>query len=166
MDPAATTVFRFSGEGVHLEFAGSEEFVAQQLERFQSIIRRAIGAAPEPASGGSASAQGGEPAPAATATGESLESWAAARAVRGGRGGIQDRIMLFIAYLQNVQGRREVNGADILWCYQQMGMEKPKNLSNALGVLKRSNKYLDEGSRRGFYTLSAEGRRFVEARFR
>lgn len=167
MEPTGNTVFRFSGEGVHLEFAGSEEFVAQQLERFQSIIQRAIGQAPQAASGGGASqASGGEPAPAPSGTAETLEGWVASRPVRGGRGAIQDRIVLFIAYLQNVQGKREVNSSDITWCFQQLGLEAPKNLSNTLGMLKRKIKLLDEGSRRGFYTLSADGRRFVESRFR
>ena len=162
LDPASSTVFRFSGDGVHLEFAGSEDFVAQQLERFQPVIQRALRQAPA-AGGGDAAAAG---APQAAAGGESLEAWTAARSVRGGRGAITDRIMLYIAYLQLVQGKREVSGPDIVWCFQQQGLERPKNLSNTLGQLKRSSKLLDEGSRRGFYTLSGEGRRLVETRFR
>ncbi|MFM8979236.1 MAG: hypothetical protein ACKOSS_02050 [Planctomycetia bacterium] len=172
MEPTGNAVFRFSGEGAHLEFAGSEEFVAQQLERFQSIIQRAIGQAPQAAAGsagaGAGSSQGRESASReatgrATATGETPDAWVAARPVRGGRGAIQDRIVLFIGYLQMAQGKHEVNSTDIVWCFRQLGLEVPKNLSNTLGLLKRKIKFLTEGSRRGYYSLSADGRKFVQS---
>jgi hypothetical protein len=156
---AAETVFRFAAEGVDLEFAGSEDFVEKQLARFQTFLKGAVGA-PEPA-----------PAPAAApaesaAPKESLESFYAARPLREGRGAIQDRILLFIYYLQRVQGKREVSGDDILWCFQQLGIPEPKNLHNALGILKRKIKHLQEGSKRGLYGLSPEGAAYVEGRFR
>jgi hypothetical protein len=152
------TVFRFSSDGVDLEFAGSESFVEKQLARFQKFLRGSVGlteAAPEPA------------APAAPApTTEPLETFYANRPVREGRGAIQDRILLFIYYLQRVQGKREVAGEDILWCFQKLGIETPKNLHNALGILKRKIGHLQEGSKRGLYGLSPEGEHYIEGRFR
>ena len=94
------TVFRFSSDGVDLEFAGSESFVEKQLARFQKFLRGSVGlteATPEPAAAAA-------PAPAT----EPLETFYANRPVREGRGAIQDRILLFIYYLQKVQGKREV----------------------------------------------------------
>src|SRR5437016_3348654 len=114
---AGETVFRFAAEGVDLEFAGSEDFVEKQLPRFQTFLRGAAGVV--------------EAAPAAApseAPKETLEQFFAARPMREGRGAIQDRILLFIYYLQRVQGKREVSGEDILWCFQQLGIEEPKNL--------------------------------------
>ena len=86
--------------------------------------------------------------------------------MREGRGAIQDRILLFIYFLQNVQGKRECSGDDILWCHQQADVSEPKNLHNALGILKRKVGYLQEGTKRGLYGLSPEGKDYIEGRFR
>jgi hypothetical protein len=153
------TVFRFAAEGVDLEFAGSEDFVEKQLARFQQFLRGAVGIV-EAAPATAAAPAAAEPVK------ESLESFFAARPMREGRGAIQDRILLFIYYLQRVQGKREVSGEDILWCFQQLAIEEPKNLHNALGILKRKIKHLQEGSKRGLYSLSPEGAAYVEGRFR
>src|SRR5262245_9607089 len=123
MSPDPETVFRFSSEGVDLQFAGTEEFVEKQLARFRAFLHSAVGApAPDVAT---------EPA----VPKESLDAFYAARPLREGRGAIQDRILLFIYYLQRVQGKGEVSGDDIQWCFQQLGIPQPKNLHNALGVL-------------------------------
>ncbi|MCC7137839.1 MAG: hypothetical protein IT460_05355 [Planctomycetes bacterium] len=155
------TVFRFAAEGIDLEFAGSEEFVEKQLARFQPFLRHAVG-------GGDSAPAASPAAPSApsAAPKESLEAFYAARPLREGRGAIQDRILLFIHYLQHVQGKREVSGDDIVWCFQQLGIPEPKNLHNALGILKRKIGHLQEGSKRGLYSLSPEGITYVEGRFR
>jgi hypothetical protein len=155
-----STVFRFTAEGVDLEFAGTEEFVEQQVERFRRFLEQAVGTAAPPAA-----ASPDATADASSAPKESLDAYYAARPLREGRGAIQDRILLFIYYLQHVQGKREVSGDDILWCFQQLGLERPKNLHNALGILKRKLGHLEEGSRRGLYALSSAGRSYVEGRF-
>lgn len=153
------TVFRFAAEGIDLEFAGSEEFVEKQLARFQSFLRHAVG-------DGAAAPAASAPSAAPAAPKESLEAFYAARPLREGRGAIQDRILLFIYFLQHVQGKREVSGDDIVWCFQQLGISEPKNLHNALGILKRKIGHLQEGSKRGLYALSPEGTTYVEGRFR
>jgi hypothetical protein len=157
---AGETVFRFAAEGVDLEFAGSEDFVEKQLTRFHTFLRGAVGIV-EAAPAGAA-----PPAEPTDGQKESLEEFFAARPMREGRGAIQDRILLFIYYLQRVQGKREVSGEDIVWCFQKLGIEEPKNLHNALGILKRKIKHLQEGSKRGLYSLSPEGAEYVEGRFR
>jgi hypothetical protein len=161
MPDAPETVFRFTSEGVDLEFAGTEDFVEKQLARFRPFLQGAVGleAPPAPA----------EPAPAPEAPSgprESLETFYAARPLREGRGAIQDRILLFIYYLQRAQGKREVSGDDITWCFQRLDIPQPKNLHNALGILKRKIGHLQEGTKRGLYALSPEGVAYVEGRFR
>ena len=159
MPEAPETVFRFASDGVDLEFAGTEEFVEKQLARFRRYLEGAVGGTPAPATPG---------APEAAPSGpkESLDEFYAARPLREGRGAIQDRILLFIYYLQKVQGKREVSGDDITWCFQQLNIPQPKNLHNALGILKRKIKHLQEGSKRGLYSLSPDGESYVEGRFR
>ncbi len=151
------TVFRFAAEGVDLEFAGTEDFVEKQLARFHRFLSQAVGA-PEP----EAPAAPEEPA----APKVTIDEFCDARPVREGRGAIQDRILLFIYYLHTYQGKREVSGDDITWCFQQRNITQPKNLHNALGILKRKIGYLQEGSKRGLYSLSPEGVAYVEGRFR
>lgn len=159
---AGETVFRFTAEGVDLEFAGSEEFVEKQLARFQAFLHAAVGSPEAPAPAAAAAG----PVPASGGGKESLEDFYAARPLREGRGAIQDRILLFIYYLQKVQEKREVSGEDIVWCFQKLSIVEPKNLHNALGILKRKIKYLQEGSKRGLYSLSPEGEAYVIGRFR
>ncbi len=169
MPETPSTVFRFAAEGVDLEFAGSEDFVEKQLQRFQTFLRGAVGGAEVPTAAGVAPAvvaPAGATATASSGSTESVAEFYKARPVREGRGAIQDRILLFIYFLQNVQGKRDVSGDDILWCHQQAGVPEPKNLHNALGILKRKVGYLEEGTKRGLYGLSAEGRSYIEGRFR
>jgi hypothetical protein len=167
MSDTAATVFRFAAEGVDLEFAGSEDFVEKQLARFQVFLQTAVGGreparAPVAAEAAAPSAGTSDP----KSPKETLADFYAKHPVRGGRGAIQDRILLFIYFLQNVQGKRECSGDDILWCHQQAGVSEPKNLHNALGILKRKVGYLQEGTKRGLYGLSPEGKTYIEGRFR
>ena len=167
MSETATTVFRFAAEGVDLEFAGSEDFVEKQLARFQSFLQTAVGVhAPAPAPVAAEVAAPGAAASEPKSSKEGLAVFYAKHPVREGRGAIQDRILLFIYFLQNVQGKRECSGDDILWCHQQAGVSEPKNLHNALGILKRKVGYLQEGTKRGLYGLSSEGKTYIEGRFR
>ena len=125
MSETPATVFRFAAEGVDLEFAGSEDFVEKQLVRFQSFLKSAVGgneAAPvAPAAPAPAAAS---PAPVASGSKENIAEFYEKHPVREGRGAIQDRILLFIYFLQNVQGKRECSGDDILWCHQQAGVSE------------------------------------------
>lgn len=159
MSEEPTTVFKFTAEGVDLEFAGSEVFVEKQVQRFRAFLEAAVGdAVPETAS----PAEGSE----STETAETLETFYAARPTREGRGAIQDRILLFIYYLQHVQDKQAVSKEDIGWCFNRVGLGTPKNLLNALGNMKRKLGYLQGGGRRGLYRLAPRGQQYVEERFR
>ena len=43
MSEQPETVFKFTAEGVDLEFAGSEEFVERQVKRFRHFLESAVG---------------------------------------------------------------------------------------------------------------------------
>ncbi len=165
MSEAPQTVFKFTAEGVDLEFAGTEAFVEQQLERFRPFLEGAVGLTTRgPAAASPAEAPPAAPEPEAPAPG--FAQFAAERPVRPGRGAIQDSIMMAIYFLQSEQNRKDVNARDIIHCFQMAGWEEPKNLHNALGVLKRNLGLLQEGSQRGLYQLSPLGVQHVESRFR
>jgi hypothetical protein len=162
MSDEAKTVFKFTAEGVDLEFAGSEAFVEKQVQRFRAFLEAAVS---DSASKGAASAEAA--ASADTADGaDSLDAFYKARPTREGRGAIQDRILLFIYYLQHVQGKQAISKEDIGWCFNQVGLSTPKNLLNALGNMKRKLGYLQGGGRRGLYRLAPKGQQYVEERFK
>ena len=151
------TVFKFTAEGVDLEFEGSEEFVEKQVQRFRTFLEAAIGdSSGGPAAGGATTAPGRRGGGAGPPGGV-----VAAPPTREGRGAIQDRILLFIYYLENVQGKHAVSKEDISWCFQQVGLSTPKNLLNALGNMKRKLHYLQGGGRRGLYQLAPKGQQYV-----
>lgn len=152
---SSETMFRLRADGIKLEFAGTEAFVEKQVMRFRSFLERSVGVAPI------------DVAPSAAPT-ESVpfSEFSGSRPIRAGRGAIQDRILLAFFYLLDVQGKREVSADDLMWCFQDAEWERPKNLHNALGILKRKLEHLQEGGRRGLYQLSAKGRRYAEGRFR
>jgi hypothetical protein len=156
MDEQTDTIFKFTAEGVDLEFTGSEAFVERQVKRFRQFLESAVGVEETAAAAPPVEAEPGD---------EPFDTFAAARPVREGRGAIQDRILVSIYYMNVNKRKRDVSGDDILYCFRLAGWEKPKNLHNALGILKRKLGYLQEGSGRGLYQLSPSGLQYVEGRF-
>lgn len=161
---AKDTVFKFTAEGIDLEFAGSEDFVEKQVERFRAFLQGAVSHAAS-SSGLPAPTPAAPPAPPAERSTETLSEFYAARPTREGRGAIQDRILLFIYYMQRVQGKQAASKEDIAWCFQQVGLGVPKNLLNALGNMKRKLGFLQGGGPRGLYQLSTKGESYVTDRF-
>ena len=102
MSEAPETVFKFTAEGVDLEFAGTEEFVERQVQRFRKFLEGAVGVGDE------AGAEAG--ASAAAPSQEGFAEFSAKRPVREGRGAIQDRILLSIYYMNAVKKKRDVSG--------------------------------------------------------
>lgn len=161
-DATPHTVFRFAAGDIDLEFAGPEDFVDAQVERFRGLLENAVGIE----SNGKVEMRATGTKPKPKRPGETLESFYSERPVRDGRGSIQDRILLFIYFMDRIQSRSEVSARDITHCFQQLDIETPKNLHNTLGLLKRNRGFLGEGSKRGLYCLSPKGRQYVESRFK
>jgi hypothetical protein len=156
-EPSPQTVFRFTAAGIDLEFAGTEEFVLRQVERFRPFLEGAVHQSGVPAPA--------PPPPAPAPKEGSLQSYFDARPTREGRGAIQDRILLFVHYLQSVQGKNAASKEDIAWCFQQVGLSPPKNLLNALGNMTRKLGLLQRGGRRGLYQVAPKGRQYIDDRF-
>lgn len=164
MEESPSTVFKFTAEGIDLEFAGSEEFVEKQVQLFRAFLESAVGQAASAAGVASPSAGSTEGETGEKPT-DTLQDFYNARPTREGRGAIQDRILLFIYYMQKVQGKQAVSKEDIAWCFQQVGLSVPKNLLNALGNMKRKLGFLQGGGRRGLYQLAPKGEQYVTDRF-
>jgi hypothetical protein len=141
------TVLKFTTKDVTIELQGSEDFVERQIRFFKHYL----------ATGETASA---EAAPA-SADHPSLAAFFEERASRAGRGAIQEALLLFGCYLQDVEGQPEFSIEQIGGCFGVVGRPMPKNLHHAVGTLKRKHKWFEEGSKRGYYRLSEKGRKLV-----
>jgi len=161
-DPAAR--FQFVSKDLRLELSGTPEFVNQQFEFFRPALRRALGYA-EPAAAAPPASPGAFPsAPRDEGGGRpALEEFLRRVRTRVGRGALQERILLFIYYLTEVKGRNEVGTEDINFCFDLLGLERPKSLANTLGIMKRNQGVLDAGSRRGTYCVTEKGRAQVQS---
>jgi hypothetical protein len=155
--------FQFVSKDLRLEFCGTPDYVNSQVDFFRAAIRRALGM-PEPAAVPAPVLEGGEPSgPGENGPGRSaLEEFMRRVRTRVGRGALQERILLFTYYLTDVKGRNEVGTEDINFCFDLLGLERPKSLANTLGIMKRNQELLDAGSRRGTYTVTDKGREQVQ----
>ena len=91
----------------------------------------------------------------------SLNEFFSARAAKSGRGAIQEALLLFGYYLQEVEGQPEFSIEQIGSCFGTVGRDLPKNLHHAVGTLKRKHGWFEEGSKRGNYRVSESGRKLV-----
>lgn len=138
------TVLKFTSNDVTIELQGSEDFVERQIQFFKHYLN-------------------GAEAEAAEETGKrpGLQDFFTARASRSGRGAIQEALLLFGYYLQEVEGQTEFSIEQIGGCFGVVGRPMPKNLHHAVGTLKRKHKWFQEGSKRGFYRVSDKGKKLV-----
>jgi hypothetical protein len=148
--------FMFSSPGFQMEVTGSEEFVADHLALARDHIQSALSAV-KGAELITLPAAAAEAAPA-PAEGISLEKFYGSSQLREGRGALQDSILVFGLYLQEKQGKPEYTIEDLNFCFDLVGMRRPKSLANTLGIMRRDRHLLEGGSRRGAYVLSERGR--------
>ncbi len=135
-------VFRFNCGELELEFAGPEAWVAGQISHFLGRIKKELGLE--------------DAAPAGTSQPPLAEFLRSAR-TRTGRGALQDTILVFAHYLRETHGVDEIGIDDIGACFGIVGQKQPRNLANTIGVMKRSQRFFEPGSRRGRYTLTDRG---------
>ena len=162
--------FHFVSKDLRLEFSGSPEYVNGQVDFFRAAIRRALGyaesdagASRSPAGTGPGAGNARPPAAGEEGSGRSaLDEFLRKVRTRVGRGALQERILLFIYYLTEVKGRAEVGTEDINFCFDLLGLERPKSLANTLGIMKRNQALLNSGGRRGTYTCTEKGRGQVQ----
>jgi hypothetical protein len=161
--PAPGARFQFVSKDLKIELAGTPDYVNAQFEFFRPALRRALGY-PEPSAPSLPPAAPGTFPSAAEAEGRpALEEFLRRVRSRVGRGALQERILLFIYYLTEVKGRNEVGTEDINFCFDLLGLERPKSLANTLGIMKRNLALLDAGTRRGTYCCTEKGRAGVQA---
>jgi len=142
------TILKFTSKDVTIELSGSEEFVERQIKFFKHYLDEPQAESEEPEQD-----QGKRP---------NLEGFFQGRASKAGRGAIQESLLLFGYYLQEVEGQPEFSIEQIGGCFGVVGRPMPKNLHHAVGTLQRKQKWFQEGSKRGYYRLSERGKKLVK----
>jgi hypothetical protein len=142
------TVLKFTTSDVTIELQGSEEFVERQIRFFRHYLDD-----PE-------SIKAVEEATPAEAR-PGLAEFFQARASKAGRGAIQEALLLFGYYLQEVEAHPEFSIEQLGGCFPVVGRPLPKNLHHAVGTLKRKHAWFEEGSKRGHYRVSRTGKKLV-----
>ena len=153
------TNFKFTSADVTIELSGSEEFVERQIQFFQGHMVP-VGEVEQPQA---ESDNGPVPAQNGSANGElQLDDFFRARATRAGRGAIQEALLLFGFYLQEIEGLNEFSIDQLGASFGAVGRPVPKNLHHAVGTLKRKQGWFVPGSRRGTYRVAPEGMQLVK----
>ena len=153
------TNFKFTSADVTIELSGSEEFVERQIKFFQGHMVSA-GEVELPQA---ESTNGSAPAHNGNARGDLLlDDFFRARATRAGRGAIQEALLLFGFYLQEIEGLNEFSIDQLGASFGAVGRPVPKNLHHAVGTLKRKQGWFVPGSRRGTYRVAPVGMQLVK----
>ncbi|MDH3592407.1 MAG: hypothetical protein OER88_11040, partial [Planctomycetota bacterium] len=105
------TVLKFTTQDVTIELQGSEKFVERQIQFFRHYLNEAEQEVVEPANGRM-----------------TLAAFFNERATKTGRGAIQEALLLFGFYLQEVEGQAEFSIEQIGGCFAVVGRDLPKNL--------------------------------------
>jgi len=153
------TNFKFTSADVTIELSGSEEFVERQIQFFQSHMVPAGELAPTAPVEHEPSAKNGN---GNTNGGLLLDDFFRARATRAGRGAIQEALLLFGFYLQEIEGLNEFSIDQLGASFGAVGRPVPKNLHHAVGTLKRKQGWFVPGSRRGTYRVAPVGMQLVK----
>ena len=116
------TLLKFTTQDVTIELKGSEEFVERQIRFFKHYLTES----------GNGDGNGAVIVPANGAR-ASLADFFAERATKEGRGAIQEALLLFGFYLQEVEGQPEFSIEQIGGCFGVVGRPPPKNLTSRTG---------------------------------
>lgn len=71
-------------------------------------------------------------------------------------------ILLCAYYLQFIEGKDEFHIDDVGPMLSVIGIEPPQQLAYAIGELRRKRRWLDNGSKRGYYRVAENGDQLVK----
>ena len=141
------TLFKLVSGQLAFELEGSEEFVRSRMSFFLPLLRGTAEAAP--------------PARAEPQEG-SLPHWYRETVPPGQRPTMQEHILIFAYYLYRQQRQFIFAPDDMKASFAEMKRVIPKSLLQIMGSLKRDQGLLYPGKKRGEYSLTPEGIKYVE----
>jgi len=142
------TLFKFVSEQIGFELEGSEKFVREQMPFFLPLVKGTADA-PDPAKE--------EPQEG------SLPYWYKLTIPPGQSPTMQDHILVFAYYLYRQKRQFIFVPDDMKASFTEMNRVIPKSLLQIMGSLKRDHGLLYPGKKRGEYSLTPEGIKYIEA---
>ena len=131
--------------------AGPESFVREEVQRLTNII-----AASAPHAGTTSTGGPGVSPPAVEGLPATEREFVAVKSPNG-----HSETVAVLAYFLSKSGRTEFAPEDIKRAYARAGVRPPKVMPQALRDAKNLNDYLEAGTERGSFRLSAHGERTV-----
>lgn len=177
--------FAFRSPELDVEFEGHPDFIQGQIRFLEPQIAEIVQTAPvgpiapaaapavapqavgAVASVPTASAAVAKPVSAAPTAAPELDDptldqfYHRARS-RTGRGALQETILIFAYFLKTYRDKKEFSIENLNACFSLVGAAPPKSLANTLGIMKRTQKFFDAGSQRGYYALTEKGSDYVK----
>ncbi len=141
------TLFKFVSEQIGFELEGSERFVREQMPFFLHLVKGPR-SSPDPARE--------EPQEG------SLPHWYRQTIPPGQSPTMQDHILVFAYYLYRQKRQFIFVPDDMKASFIEMNRVIPKSLLQIMGSLKRDHGLLYPGKKRGEYSLTPEGIRYIE----
>lgn len=142
------TLFKFVSEQLGFELEGTEKFVREQMPSFLPFVK-------------------GVETPADVVSEEpdegSLPHWYKRTIPAGQSPTMQDHILIFAYYLYRQKRQFIFVPDDMKASFTEMNRVIPKSLLQIMGSLKRDHGLLYPGKKRGEYSLTPEGIKYVEA---
>ncbi len=141
------TLFKFVSEHLGFELEGPETFVREQMQFFLPFVR---GTAESPGPADSEPEEG------------SLPHWYKQTIPPGQSPTMQDHILIFAYYLYRQKRQFIFVPDDMKASFTEMNRVIPKSLLQIMGSLKRDHGLLYAGKKRGEYSMTPEGIRYIE----
>ena len=141
------TLFKFVTEQLGFELEGSEEFVREQMQAFLPFVQSVAGT-------GAEAEEAEEEGP--------LRRWYRETVPEGQTPNMQDHILVFAYFLYRQKRQFIFVPDDMKASFEELKREVPKSLLQIMGSLKRDQGMLYPGNKRGEYSLTPEGIRYVE----
>jgi hypothetical protein len=141
------SLFKFVSEQLGFELEGSEEFVREQMSFFLPFVR---GTADTPETTIAEPKEG------------SLPHWYKQIIPPGQSPTMQDHILIFAYYLYRQKRQFIFVPDDMKASFTEMNRVIPKSILQIMGSLKRDHGLLYPGKKRGEYSLTPEGIKYIE----
>ena len=141
------TLFKFVSEQLGFELEGSEAFVREQMQFFLPFVR---GTTDTPAPMNDEPEEG------------SLPHWYKQTIPPGQSPTMQDHILIFAYYLYRQTRQFIFVPDDMKASFNELNRVIPKSLLQIMGSLKRDQGLLFPGKKRGEYSMTPQGIKYVE----
>ena len=141
------TLFKFVSEQLGFELEGSEAFVREQMQFFLPFVR---GTTDTPAPMNDEPEEG------------SLPHWYKQTIPPGQSPTMQDHILIFAYYLYRQRRQFIFVPDDMKSSFTEMNRVIPKSLLQIMGSLKRDQGLLYPGKKRGEYSMTPQGIKYIE----